>query len=48
MAPTQKKFGEKMECNREDFLCRLLEDGGKCLENEVTAFQKKIYSFKLE
>jgi hypothetical protein len=43
MIPTQKDLSEKMISNREHFLCRLLDVGGKCLENEDLAFQKKYF-----
>ncbi len=47
MDPTQKISGEKMESQREDFLCKLLDIGGKCLENDSPAFQKKFFCLDL-
>lgn len=41
MAPTQKELSERMNIAREDLLCELLDCGGKCLDNELPAFQKK-------
>lgn len=28
--------------NKDEFLCKLLECGGKCLDNEALAFHKKL------
>jgi len=45
MSPTQKKSGERMsEVKRENLLCRLLEYGGKNMDNESLAFQKNFSS----
>ena len=41
MNPTHKINGEKMNLDREEFLSQLLDLGGKVLENETLAFQKK-------
>jgi len=41
MNPTHKINGEKMNLGREEFLSQLLDLGGKVLENENRAFQKK-------
>lgn len=43
MIPTQENNGEKMNSCREYFLSKLLEVGGKCLENDSLAFQKKSF-----
>lgn len=48
MNPTQENIGEKMYNGREEFLCRLLDVGGKCLENESLAFQKKSFCYLKE
>jgi hypothetical protein len=40
MIPTQKADDE-MDCDRGNLLCRVLEAGGKCLDNDSLAFQKK-------
>ncbi len=48
MDPTQKNLGERMDLIREDLLCKTLECGGKCLEDESTAFQKKFLCLDLD
>ena len=48
MNPTHKKNGEKMIDAREEFLCSLLDAGGKCLDNEIPAFQKKFLCLEFE
>jgi len=47
MASTQNS-GEKMHCDRESFLCELLDNGGKSLGDEGMAFQKKSFCFSRE
>ena len=41
MVPTQNSEMNKMN-SRETILCRLLDLGGKCLDNESPAFNKKV------
>lgn len=43
MNPTHENSGDKLLIDRESFLCKLLESGGKCLDNEEFAFQKKYF-----
>ncbi len=41
MTLSHNNSGEKMRSGREDFLCRLLDIGGKDLCDNSTAFEKK-------
>ncbi len=44
MKPTQKESDKMID--RESLLSKLLESGGKALDNELPAFQKKFQAFE--
>jgi hypothetical protein len=48
MTSTQKNNivnGANMFSDKEEFLCSLLDNGSKCLKDEIIAFQKKSFDY---